>query len=174
MLLVKAPFRPKIKRVTQTEAIPAAGAYAAGDVISMATSTGVAWEWNGVARANGASGYIVQAQVICETTALTHRASLFLFNAAPTCETDDNKANTALLHADIASYVGKIDFPALGDVGTGDSEALATPSTVGNLPMVFVTASGADDLYGILTTIDTIDGQAATEEYTVTLWVEQY
>jgi hypothetical protein len=162
-----------LKTVSVTKAVAAAGNYAAEDVLSESASAGTSWTFAAIARKNGAAGAIVAAHVICETTAQTPRLTLFLFTATPTSELDDNKANTALLHADLANYVGKIDFPAMEDLG-GDSEAVATPSTVGNLPLPFRCASGADDLLGILVTRDAITGETATDDYTVRLTAEQY
>jgi hypothetical protein len=78
-----------------------------------------------------------------------------------------------LLHADLANYIGKIDFPAMEDLGTGDSEAIATPSTVGGLPLAFECASAADDLIGILVNRDAFT-QVAGKEMRVVLTVEQY
>ncbi len=78
-----------------------------------------------------------------------------------------------MLHADLANYIGKIDFPAMEDLGTGDSETLATPSTYGKLPLAFNCASGANDLYGILVTRDAITGEVATMDMTINLTIEQ-
>jgi len=164
-----------LKSVSVTKALEAAVAYTAGDVLceTDTASAGTAWTFAAIARANGAKGYITKAQVISETTAITPRLTLFLFHTAPTCELDDNAANTALLHADEANYIGKIDFPAMEDIGTGDSEAVATPSTVGNLPLEFECAAAADDLIGVLVTRDAFT-QTATDDMIVKLTVEQY
>lgn len=150
----------------------ASAAYGAEDVVSEASSSGTAWTFSAIAKVNNGTGYIVKAQVISETTALTPRMTLYLFNATPTSELDDLASNTALLHADLAKYQGKIDFPAMEDVG-GDSEAIATPSTTGNLPLAFQCATAADDLIGILVTRD-IFTQGAAKDITVVLTVEQY
>ena len=162
-----------LKTVSVTKALAAAEDYAAEDVMCENATTGVAWTFASIARANGAKGYITKAHAMWETTALTPRLTLYLFNAAPTTELDDNKANAAPAFADLAQYVGKIDFPAMEDLG-GMSEAVATPSTYGNLPLEFECASDADDLIGILVTRDAITGEAAGESMTVRLTVEQY
>jgi len=163
----------RLKTVSVTKALAAAGDYAAEDVMSENASSGTAWTFSAIAKVNAGTGYIVKAQAICETTGLTPELTLYLFNATPTSNLNDNAANTALLHADLASYVGKIDFPAMEDLG-GDSEAIATPSTVGNLPLAFECASGADDLYGILVTRDAITGESAGDDMTVRITAEQY
>ena len=164
--------KTKVKTVSVTKACAAAGDYAAEDVLSESASAGTTWLFSDVVDENGRAGCIVKAQAICETTALTPKLVLFLFNAAPTCETDDNKANTALVHADLAKYVGRIDFPAMADIG-GDSESTAALNTAGNLPIYFECSGIANDLYGVVATIDAITGEAATQDLTIILTVEQ-
>lgn len=161
------------KKVSVTKAIAAAGDYAAEDVLCESATTGVVWTFAAIARNNGGSGYIIKAHALWETTGLTPRLTLYLFNAAPSTELDDNKANVAPAYADLSQYVGKIDFPAMEDLG-GMSEAIATPSTTGNLPLAFECASDADDLIGILVTRDAITGEAAGESLTIRLEAEQY
>lgn len=163
----------QIKIVSVTKALAAAGDYAAEDVMSESATAGTAWTFSAIARENGGSGYITKAMAICETTALTPTLSLYLFTATPTSNLNDNVANTALLHADLANYVGRIDFPAMTDFG-GDSEALLTSSTAGVLPLAFTCASDADDLFGILVTQSAITGESAGDDMTVILGVEQY
>jgi len=153
-----------------TKALFASIDYSAEDVLS--DLSGTPWVWDNVVHRNGCSGEIVKAQAICETTGLTPRLTLYLFTAAPTSQLEDNVANTALLHADLANYVGKIDFPGMEDLG-GDSETLSTPSTVGNLPLAFTCASGANDLYGVLVTRDAITGESAGDDMTINLTIEQ-
>tara|TARA_Y100000310_G_scaffold105749_1_gene104270 strand:- start:3332 stop:3610 length:279 start_codon:yes stop_codon:yes gene_type:complete len=86
----------------------------------------------------GGSGRITKAIALFETTALTPGLTLFLFNTAPTSALNDNVANTAVLHADESQFIGRITFPAMADLGTGDSEAIVTPSlATGNLPLDF-------------------------------------
>ena len=160
------------KTISVTKAIGAATDYAAEDVLSSG-STGAAWTFAAIFRANNTGGYITKAVVSCETTAQTPRLTLYLFNAAPTCNLHDNVANTAVVHADIAKYVGKIDFPALSDLG-GNSEAIATPSTTGGLPLWVDAAAAADDLIGILVTRDAITGESAGDDYVIKLTCEQY
>jgi len=161
-----------IKTVSVTKALAATTNYTAEDVLSESASAGTVWTFAAITRANGGSGYIVKAHVICETTAQTPRLTFYLFTAAPTCNLNDNAANTALVSADLANYVGKIDFPAMEDLG-GDSEAIASPSTYGNLPLAFTCADNADDLLGVLVTRDAIAGETAGDDYTIRLTVEQ-
>lgn len=169
------PISGVLKTISVTKALKALSAYDAGDVVSeAATATiGTAWTFSAIAGEDGGSGYITKAHIISETTALTARLVLYLFKATPTCELDDHGANTALLHADLANYIGRIDFPALSENGTGDSEALATPSTYGNIPIAFTCASGSDDLYGVVMTMDAFT-QGAGNDLTINLTAEQY
>ncbi len=164
-----------LKEVNVTKALEAAVGYSANDVLSESDtpSAGTAWTFSAIARANGASGYITKAQVISESESVIPRLTLFLFNATPTSELDDNAANTAPDSADLATYIGAIDFPALESLGTTDSHALSSPSTVGNLPLAFTCDAGADDLFGILVTRDAFT-QTATDDMTVKLTAEQY
>ncbi len=167
-------LQPVLKRVSVTKVLSANGAYAIGDVLSEShtNTVGTAWTFSAIARANGGYGYIVKAQVLSETTNLTPRLTLFLYNATPTCELDDNAGNNGVLNADLSKYVGKIDFPAMDELG-GDSESLATPSTVGNLPLAFECASGSSSLVGVLVTRDAFT-QGVLDDMTVILTAEQY
>ena len=165
----------RLKTVSVTKALASATAYHAEDVLSESASNGVgtSYIFSNIARQEGAGGLIVKAHAICETTAVTPRLTLFVFTALPTCELDDHAANTALLHADLANYVGKIDFPAMEDLGTGDSESVATPSTYGNLPMAFTCASTSRGLWGVLVARDAFTN-TATNGMVIRLTIEQY
>lgn len=160
------------KTVSVSKALAAAGDYAAEDVLSQSVDAGTVWTFSSIARQNGAPGYITKAHALWETTALVPRLTLYLFNIAPTTNLHDNVANAAPAYADLTQYIGKIDFPAMEDLG-GMSEAVATPSTTGNLPLAF-TSVASSDLYGILVTRDAITGEVATKTMTIKLTVEQY
>lgn len=169
--------KTSLKTIRVTKALAAAGNYDIGDVMSEDADAGEGtdWDFTAIGRVNGASGLVIKAVAICETTALAPRLTLFLFKAAPTCELDDNAANTAVLHADLANYIGKIDFPALEDLGTGDSEATIVPGVYpGSLPLAFDCAAGADDLFGVLVTRDAITDEAAGMDMTIVLTAVQY
>ncbi len=163
-----------LKTVSVTKALVAATAYHATDVLSEATSVATtSWLFAAIGRANGASGYITKAQVISETTALTPRLVLYLFNATPTCQLQDHATNTCPLFADEANYVGKIEFPIMSETGVAASHTIATPSTYGNLPLEFDCAAAADDLYGVLITLDAFT-QGVGDDMVVKLTAEQY
>ena len=152
--------------------IAAAGDYLAEDVLSDSTSAGTAISFTGIGKNKGAGGYITKASILCSTTGLTPRLTLFLFDNTPTCELDDNGANTAVLAADQAKYIGHIDFPAMEDLGTGMSQTIATPNTTGNLPLGFNCDADDNTLYGVLVTRDAITGEAASMTVRVNLTSE--
>ncbi len=156
-----------IKTVAVTKVVAAADNYSAEDVISESATTGTAWIFRGM----GGSGYIVKVQVIVQTTAQAHRLVLYLFDTLPTSELSDRVANTALLHVDLANYIGPIELSALRDYG-GDSETIAVPSTVGNVPLAFATKTPEDAIWGILVTPDAFTGENVGDEYTVILTVD--
>lgn len=165
----------RVKTVSVTKAL-VGGACIAGDVLSESTTAGAAWTFAAIAGENGGSGYITKVHAILETAAKTPRLVVFLFIATPTCTLNDNAPNTALLHTDLANYVGKVDLPAMETIpaaGAGDSEAVATPSTTGSLPLAFTCASGADDLYAVVATRDAVT-PTATDDLVIRLTVEQY
>ncbi len=164
----------ELTTVSVTKALAAAANYAAEDVLSESASAGTAWTFSSVVRRNGDSGTIVKAVALLETTALTPGLALFLFSGTPTSALNDNVANTAVLHADEANYVGRITFPAMADLGTGDSEAIVTPSlATGNLPLAFNCADADTALYGIVVTRDAITGETATDDLIIKLTIER-
>lgn len=158
--------------VSVTKALAAAGDYVANDVLSENASAGTVWTFGSVVRANGGTATIVKAIALLETTALTPGLTLFLFSATPTSVLNDNVINTAVLHADEANFVGRITFPSMADLGTGDSEAMVTPSlATGNLPLAFSCANEDTALYGIVVTRDAITGETATDELIIKLTI---
>jgi len=164
-----------VKTVSVTKVLESAAAYTIGDVLSETdtASEGTAWTFAAIFRANNTGGYITKVHAICETTNVKPRLVVFFFKATPTCELDDNAANTALLHADLANYLGKVDLPAMEDIGTGDSESMATPSTYGNLPLWVDSASDADDLIVVVATRDAFTNTAGND-LTIVISLEQY
>jgi len=160
--------------VSVTKALAAAGNYAAGDVVSESASAGTTWNWANVVKTNGGHGFITKATALLETTALTPRFTVFLFDTDPTSAvTNDNVANTAPLHADAATFVGAIEFPAMKSLGTGDSYAVAQPGSSSLLPLEFKCASGDRDLYAIVATRDAITGETATDDLIIVLTIRE-
>lgn len=160
----------KLMEVRQTKILAAAGNYAAEDVLSENATVGTCWTFANAMSSDEGSGIVIKAQALCSTTSLTPRLSLYLFNKIPTSVLRDNIANTAVLTADLPHYQGIIDFMSLGDLG-GYSEATATPSTVGNLPLSVKCLDR--NLYGVAITRDAETGEAAGMTLTFILTIEQ-
>lgn len=161
--------------VTTTRTLDASGGnYAAEDVVSDddTASGGTALTFTGIAKNKGAAGYITNASILCSTTGLAWRLTLYLFRVTPTSgELDDNAANTSVHTTDRPNYVGKIDFPGMSDLG-GNSETEATPSTVGNVPLAFNCEEDDDNLYGILVTRDAETNEATGMTIVISLTSE--
>lgn len=172
---IGTPLNTNLVTVTLTKALAAAAGYTANDVLSESAAAGTDWDFAAVARLDGGGGYIVGAIAQSESESVTPQLRLFLFNAAPTgCVVNDNVANTAPDATDLAKVVGFIDFPSMSSLGTTDSIAVATSNTpASNLPLPFKCAAADDNLYGILVTRGDFT-QTATDDMTITLYVEQH
>lgn len=160
--------------VAVTRTLEAADDYAAEEVVSDSDTggAGTAITFDGIASKLGGAGYITNASILCSTTALAWRLTLYLFRVTPTSgELDDQAANTSVHTTDRPNYIGKIDFPAMSDLG-GNSETEATPSTVGNIPIAFNCASGDDALYGVLVTNDAETGESGSMTIVISLTSE--
>ena len=159
------PRSSRINTVSVTKALAAAENYQADDVLSESVGAGTSWVFSGIVNADGGSGRIIAAQVICETIGCVAQFSLYLFTAVPTSNLNDNVANTAPIHADLANYVGRIDFPAMDSQG-GDSDAIAVSGSDG-LPLPFECAEAANDLWGILVMQGAFNNEVDDDEMTV-------
>lgn len=151
---------PTPASVTSHKSLAAAGDYAAEDVLSESATVGSPFVFQGVVRRAGGAFRIEQAVALLSTTALAPRITLYLFNALPTSALNDNVANTAVLTADRERYVGRIEFPAMVDLG-GNSEAYAMLDTGANLPMQGLCNPKDTSIYGIAVTEDPITGEVA-------------
>ena len=158
-------------RVSQTISIPATTNYTAEDVISDNASTGTYGTFSNVVASPGGSGTIVQAVCVVQTTNQAHRVTLLLFNAVPTSNLNDNAVNTAPAWADLAGYIGEINYPALNDRG-GASKAEVIPGE-GKLPKPFTCAVGSKDIYYIAITEDAFTNEAADDDYNFAILVDQ-
>jgi hypothetical protein len=163
----------RMKVVSVTKALAAAAIYDANDVISESAAAGTIWTFAALAKQDGGSGYITKANIISESENVTPKLTLFLYTAAPTGALNDHAANTNPDAADLANYIGKIDFPAMESLGTTDSTTMCTPSTSGGLPIAFTCAVASDDLFGVLVTRDAFT-QTATDDMTIRITVEVY
>lgn len=143
----------RTKSVFATKTRPAdTDAYSAEDVVSESAANGAGTAFI-FALPPRSSGYLTEGRIQVKTAGVTAAFTLFLFNALPTSELDDNAANTAPDYEDLSSYQGRIDFPGMSDLGGDSSWSQATPSTAGGLPIRFAVGS-TGQLWGILVTRD--------------------
>ena len=163
-------FAPLIT-VSVTKAITTGGAYGANDVVSNSTSVGTAWTFADVVKEEGGAAYITKAEIISESEGVTPRFTLFLFDTTPTAALNDNTPNTNPDSADLANYIGKIDFPALESLGTTDSVAEANPGDGRGVPKAFKCTSASRAIYGVAVTRD-IFTQTAGDDLTIRLTIE--
>ena len=162
MILIKPDRDRNHKTVNVQKTLEAEGTYTANDVMSESDTNGEGTTWD---FEFGGTGHITRAVVVTPTTR-TAVLSLYLYGAPPTCELDDNAANTGPLVADLGFYLGHIQFPALSAQG-GPSYAIVTPAQVyatpGNIPFGFdksklygVLVDGTGQDFGDATTLDII------------------
>ena len=153
---VPIPLKPEtsnhMRMVTTTKILENEGGYGDEDVISESdtNSAGTDWDFD-----FGGTGKIVKAVAYVPTTAMTFGMVLFLYSRPPTCELDDNAANTGPVAADAPYFMGTIVFPIMQDIGTGGgSYSIATSSlTTANLPLAF----DSSVLYGVAVITDAAD-----------------
>ena len=161
--------------VRVSKAIDASGGvYAAGDVVNDddCCTTATAWTFANMAAVVGGYGVITGATLINETENQAVQYELILFNTTPTGELMDNAANNNPIKADRAKWVGTIAFPA--SVARGAATAtttVASPSTMGTLPLFYKCAAASTTLYGVLLT-RTIYTQTATDDVEIAVQVE--
>lgn len=174
-LFISRLHTPKLVVVHSEKLALCADDYNAEDVVSeSAGADATPWTFRNCAKVNGGGGYIVGALIQAETTAIGGWFSLYLHAGMPTCALGDDVQNTAPILADREFYVGRIDFVACTGLGTNEMDsAEASPSTVGNLPKVFVCAPTSRDLQGVLVIRNVVD-LADTTVLHITLWIEQY
>jgi hypothetical protein len=151
-----------VKSTTKTSTIinvqktlEAEGTYTANDVMSESDTNGEGTAWT---FAMGGTGRITQAAAVTPTTARTAAILLFIYSALPTCELDDNAANTGPLVADMPNYVGSILLPALKTYG-GPAQAQSTltnPLTFDTSTLYVVAVDTTGEDFGDDTTLNII------------------
>jgi len=150
-----------------------ANIYAVNDVISESTGAGTVWTFANVVDAVGKSGYIVLAKALYDSKK-TPRLRIHLYSAAPTCALDDNVANTSVLYADVADWIGTIDLDALGD-GSADGVSGGSDTVQSirdDLRLQFKCDAASRGLIAVVETLDTFT-PVALANLTITLGVEQ-
>jgi len=146
-------------------------AYTNEDVVSESTSAGTSWVFTAVVPDNWAGGRIVKAIVQCDDTNIAPVMTMYLTNVVPTGNLDDNGANTNPVYAtESDNYQGRLDWAALEDLG-GPSEAVLVAADL-KLPLPFVCAEGANDLYGVLVIRSSAHTPTSGAKWRVTLTIE--
>ncbi len=103
----------RLVTVSVTKALASAAGYTAEDVLCENATTGTPYTFATIAKVNGGTGYIVKAQAICETTAVTPRLTLYLFNATPTSQLINNIFSNWLIFFTISIYCSDTLSPIL-------------------------------------------------------------
>ncbi len=174
-LLREKLFPPTIVNRTVTKHIEANGsAHSAGDVLSETDTAGLGTPWviKNAARENGGSGRIHKAQLETEVESQTFRVAMQVYTAYPDgAELDDNAAASSPNPTNHQFFEDEIEMPALHSRGD-DSYAVATPSTVGNLPLDFTCEPDSRDLHLILIAVDATTFTAG-ERLTAKFKIEQ-
>ena len=149
-------------------------AHAAGDVLSESDTdgAGTAWTFRDVVRVPGGAGRIVQATADTQVESQSYPIALQVYTKYPTSELDDNAAAASPNAADGPFLVDEVALPALHSRGD-NSYAVSTPSTTGNLPLLFICEPGKRELYVIAIAVEATT-QTAGEWLDITLYIEQY
>ena len=146
-------------------------AYTDEDVISEHGSTGTAWTFDAVVPDAGAGGQIVKAMVACDDTNIVPVLTMYLTNVTPLGVLNDNVGNTNPVYAtEVDNYQGRLDWPAMHDLGGMSDAVLSTADT--KLPLHFTTVAGDDALYGVLVVRSAAHTPTSAAKITVTLTIE--
>ena len=146
-------------------------AYSDEDVFSESAGSGTAWTFDAVVPDGGAGGQIVKAMVACDDTNIVPVMTMYLTNVTPTGVLNDNVGNTNPVYAtESANYQGRLDWPAMQDLG-GMSESVLTSADT-KLPLHFTTAAGDDALYGVLVVRSAAHTPTSAAKIRVTLTIE--
>ncbi len=145
------PMKPETnnhKRTVIATKTIVGGVSSANDVVSESISPGTDWDFD-----FGGVGYISKVVLDIATSGLTPLMAVQFYTTPPTCNLNDNVANTAPVTADVPYFVGEVALPAMSSRGTGHSFTVATPGTPGGLVLSF----DSPKLYAVL-----IDGTGST------------
>ncbi len=142
----------------------------AGDVMNDANAG--QWVIKDAARVNGGSGYITKAQAHTQVESQSFRIALQVFTRPVTSTMTDDAAAVSPNPVDEQFFEDEIVLPALASRGDG-SYAVATPSTVGNLPLAFTCEPNSRDLYIKPIAID-VTTFTAGEKLTLKFKIERF
>ena len=162
---------PTIVNITISKNLIATGsAHAAGDVLN--DSLAGQWIIRNAARIKGGSGYITKVQAHTEVESQTFRIAVQVFVAPVTSVLTDNSAAASPNPADEPFFEDEAELPALHGRGDG-SFTVATPSTVGNLPLAFTCEPESRALYLNVIAVDATTFTAG-ERLTLKFKIERY
>ena len=169
---MSAVFRTIRKRGTVNAVSPLTrpnntDAYIAKDTVADLATGAHVWKWAGLLGASqlaGSSGKIVRAVLLTDQVTNTEVFRLHLYSAAPTA-LGDNVPCTAPLLADVATYLGPVDFPAA--VGEATSSAAHAVSVVEHQ----IASDANGDIYGILEAVGGFT-PAANQKWEITLFAQ--
>ncbi len=165
-LIKERLFPPSVVSVSVTKAIVAGGStHEAGDYLN--GTDVLAWKFSNMAKENGGSVELVNAKIHTEVEAQSHRIALQVFTLEPTATLTDDAAAASPNVVDEKFFEDEILLPALSARGDG-SYAVATPSTVGNLPLIVTCEPDSRDIFLVPITLDATT-HTAGEDMTVTL-----
>lgn len=142
--------------------------YSVNDVVSGSASGGTAMTFLNAARDNGGGGYIIDAMVVDSAYAATAMTfDLFLFNANPTTEINDNLSFQPT-DAELANTEAVITlnnfYAGSATIGTAGNRIFQSDAANRH----FVCVSSGSDLYGVLVA-RTAYNPISAEEFTVRL-----
>lgn len=157
-----------VEKVTATLTAAAAGNYAAGDVVSnSATDTeGDPLTFSNIVRGDGREFLIVGARAICSEDSVVWRLRLHFFDAVPAAADVEMDDNAAFAITTSTNYLGYIDLPAMEDEG---GVAVAQNN---DLRAPFKCASGDQDIYMVVETLDAETNETASMTLRFDLYVE--
>ena len=135
---------PTIKLFRIQKNVGGDGAHGANDVINDVGAS--QWIIKNAAAQKGGSGYITQLGINTEVESQTARIAVQVFTKAVTSTLVDDAPCVSPNTNDEPYMEGEITPPALTSRGDG-SYTLATPSTVGGLPLGFTCLPSSRDLY---------------------------
>ena len=151
-LIKERLFPPSVVTISVTKALVAGGnTHDAGDYLN--GPDGLAWKFSNIAGEDGGSVEIVKAQVHTEVESQTERIALHVFTREPGDDLSDDDAAASPIAEDEPFFEDEILMNPLNSRGDG-SFVVATPSTVGNLPLVATCEPGSRDLFIVPITID--------------------
>jgi hypothetical protein len=148
-------------------------AYTNEDVISESASSGTSWTFSSIVPTNKGGGRITKAIVQCDDTAIVPVLTMYLTNVTPLGVLNDNVGNTNPVYAtESDNYLGRIDWPAMSDLGGASEAEIGADGLVAGMPKSFVCVDGDSAIYGVLVVRSAAHTPTSAAKFRVTLTVE--